>query len=44
MEVVLTLVALSVSIAVACLNLTTAIMNLKRHMKKDHRSAKRRPK
>ncbi|WP_262359928.1 hypothetical protein [Gracilibacillus massiliensis] len=44
MEVVLTLVALSVSIVVACLNLTTAIMNLKKHKKKDHRSAKRRPK
>ncbi|WP_256463976.1 hypothetical protein [Gracilibacillus caseinilyticus] len=41
MEVVLTFVALVVSVAVACINLTTAILNIKRHKKKDHRSAKR---
>ncbi|MGP4040058.1 hypothetical protein ACTWP4_09210 [Gracilibacillus sp. D59] len=42
MEVALTIIALAVSIVVACVNLTTAIMNFKRHKKKDHRSAKRR--
>ncbi|MFD2656919.1 MULTISPECIES: hypothetical protein [Gracilibacillus] len=41
MEVVLTIIGLAVGIMVACINLVTAIMNFKRHKKKDHRSAKR---
>ncbi|MDX8046427.1 hypothetical protein SH601_10580 [Gracilibacillus sp. S3-1-1] len=41
-DVVLTFIGLAVNMLIAFVNLTTAIVNFKKHKKKDRRSAKRR--
>ncbi|WP_262361277.1 MULTISPECIES: hypothetical protein [Gracilibacillus] len=42
MEVVVTNVALAVGLAVACINLITAVISYRKQKKRDRRSAKRR--